>query len=117
MKYQINNIIQVNVSAIEPYGAFVVIDDEYNGLIHISEINGKFIRNIEEYFNVGDVLSAKILSINEKDKQIKLTLKGVNNKFKRKRDNLEETKLGFELLEDLLPKWVDEKLKQIEKEK
>ena len=117
MKYQVDSIIEVKVSAIEPYGAFVIIDNNYKGLIHISEINGKYIRNIEDYFNVGDSLHAKILGINEENKQIKLTLKGIKNELNRKKKNLSDTRLGFSLLADLLPEWIDEKLKKIEKNK
>lgn len=117
MKYQIDNIIKVKVSAIEKYGAFVIVDGNYKGLIHISEINGRFIRDINEYFKVGDVLSAKILDIDEENRQLKLTLRDINKSYNNKKENLEETKLGFSLLEDLLPKWVDEKIKEIQKNK
>ena len=117
MKYQIDSVIEVKVSAIEPYGAFVIVDDNYKGLIHISEINGKYIRNIEDYFSVGDLLHAKVLNINEQSKQIKLTLKGVENELKKKNKNLEDTRLGFSLLADLLPEWINEKLDKIEKNK
>lgn len=117
MKYQIDNIIKVRVSAIEKYGAFVITEENYKGLIHISEINGKFIRDINEYFKIGDVLFAKILGIDEEKKQLKLTLKNIENTYNHKRDNLEETKLGFSLLKDLLPKWIDEKLNEIQKNK
>lgn len=117
MKYRIGNIVKVKVSAIEKYGAFVSIDEDYKGLIHISEINGKFISDINEYLKVGDILYAKILNVDETKLQLKLTLKGMKNTYNSKRDNLEETKLGFSLLEDLLPKWVDDKLKEIFKNK
>lgn len=115
MKYQIDSIIKVKVSAIEKYGAFVIVDDDYKGLIHISEINGKFIRDINEYCMVGDVLFAKVLDIDEENKHLKLTLKGMENICNSKKENLEETRLGFSLLEDLLPKWIDEKLKEMHK--
>ena len=117
MKYQVDNIIDVRVSAIEPYGAFVIVDDNYKGLIHISEINGKYIHNIEDYINVGDLLHAKILNVDEQNKQMKLTLKGIKNELNRKKRNLRDTRLGFSLLADLLPEWINEKLHNIEKNK
>ena len=46
MKYRKGEIINVEVTAIEPYGAFVKVDDVYTGLIHISEINGYYISDI-----------------------------------------------------------------------
>lgn len=115
MKYQVNSIIKVKVTAIEPYGAFVTVDDDYKGLIHISEINGRFIKNINEYFSVGDVIFAKIIGINEDNKQISLTLKDVKNELHNKNGILDETDLGFTLLADLLPKWINEKLEEIQK--
>ena len=116
-KYKEGSIIKVLVTAIEPYGAFVRIDDEYTGLIHISEINGNYIKNINDYFEVGDVLSARVEEVDENTKHIKLTHKGVKNRYKFMRKELKDTELGFELLEELLPKWIDNKLKEIENSK
>lgn len=114
-KYNLGNIIKVIVTAIEPYGAFVKIDDEYTGLIHISEITGKYINDIKNYISVGDILNAKIIDIDDEEKHIKLSLKNINFNRKNNEDSLKETDLGFFLLKDLLPKWIDDKLKEIEK--
>ena len=43
-KYNVNQIIYGKVNAIKSYGIFVIVDDEYTGLIHISQINGKYIK-------------------------------------------------------------------------
>lgn len=103
-KYNVNDIISVTVTSIETYGAFVKIDEEYTGLIHISEINGKFIKNINDYFKINNVLKAKILEIDEDKKQIKLTLKNVRKK--KRKNKLYEVGQGFNLLEENLPKWI-----------
>lgn len=116
-KYNKGDIINVKISAVEPYGAFVKIDDEYTGLIHISEINGLFIHNINDYFKIDDVLNAKIIDIDEENKHIKLSLKGIKIPTIFGKDKLKETELGFELLEDLLPEWIEEKVKEIKKTK
>ena len=42
MLYKKDEIIEVEITALKPYGAFAKVDDEYSGLIHISEINGLF---------------------------------------------------------------------------
>ena len=39
--YKIGDIIEVEVSGIENYGIFVKAEDDYTGLIHISEIDNK----------------------------------------------------------------------------
>ena len=55
-KYKKNDIVIANVSKVEKYGAFVLIDDVYTGLIHVSEINGKYINDISKYFHKGKKL-------------------------------------------------------------
>ncbi len=116
-KYKKGNIIKVKVNAIEPYGAFVKVDDIYTGLIHISEITGTFINNINDYFNINDVIFARILEVDDEKKHIKMSLKGLPVNSRLKNEYLKETALGFELLNDLLPKWMDDKLNEIDRNK
>ena len=57
MEYKNGDIIEVTISAIQPYGAFAIVDDTYTGLIHISEISSKFVKiklysPISEYSDV-----------------------------------------------------------------
>ncbi len=117
MKYQVGNVIEVTVTSIEPYGAFVAANENYKGLIHISEINGKYIKCINDYLNVGDKIYARILDVDKKNKKIKLTLKNLNYKLSSTENDLEDTNLGFSLLADLLPFWINEKLDSMEKYK
>ena len=46
--YKVGEIIEVEVTGIESYGIFVKADNDYTGLIHISEIKG-------DYYNFDDV--------------------------------------------------------------
>ena len=113
-KYNVNQIIKVTVNSIKPYGIFTIVDDEYNGLIHISQINGKFINDINEYFKIGDEIKTRILEVDEEKKQLKLSTVNLlkNNKSRSK---LSETSLGFELFDEILQEWIDEKIEEIEK--
>lgn len=115
-KYNVNQIIEGKVNSIKPYGIFVIIDDEYTGLIHISQINGKFINNIHDFFKVNDVIKMRIIEVDDERKQLKLSTVNIN-KNGNKNKKLPETSLGFELFEEILPEWIDEKLEEIEKNK
>ena len=42
-KYMEGDIVSAKISAIEKYGAFASLDEEYSGLIHVSEITEKYI--------------------------------------------------------------------------
>ena len=52
MKYENGKIIKGCVTGIESYGIFMSFDEYYSGLIHISEISKKFVRNFKYYFNI-----------------------------------------------------------------
>lgn len=115
-KYNKDDILKVKVSAIEPYGIFVNVDNEYSGLIHISEITGGYIRNINKYIKKGQIVNVKILEVLEDKKQLKLSMKNLRKKkIERKRNYLKESKEGFKPLKENLSKWMNLAQKEIEK--
>ena len=113
MKYNINDVIYVTITSITPYGAFVKADYGYTGLIHISEITGKYIGNIDKYFSIGNIVEAVITDIDEDKKQLSLSTKGIIPNLD-KGNNLEEDNLGFLNLKNMLPKWIKSTKKELE---
>lgn len=117
-KYKKDDILKVKVTAVEPYGIFVNVDNEYSGLIHISEITGGYIRNINKYIKKGQIVNVKVLEIIEDKKQLKLSMKSLKKrKINRKPNVLEESGQGFKPLKENLSKWMDLAKKEIEKYK
>ena len=112
--YKEGQHIKVRVTGIQPYGAFVEAPDQTEGLIHISEIMDDYVHNLKKFLSEGQVVKAKILSIDEEGK-LNLSLKD-NDYFKnyeRKKekqsvlDEIKETeKYGFQTLEERLPVWI-----------
>ena len=117
MKYKKGKVVKGVVSGIETYGAFVTLDDLYTGLIHISEISSDFVKNISDYFNVGDTIYVEILDVDENLCHLKLSIKNINYKYHTsvKRKKIVETKLGFKTLAYKLPKWISSSLEKINK--
>ena len=108
-------IIRGTVTGIEAYGVFVSCDDYYTGLIHISEISHGYVKNINDFVKIGDVIQVEILDVDEELGHLKLSIKNINYKKKipQKRKMIKETPLGFKTLEYKLPIWIDESLKKI----
>ena len=69
--YKKGKIVKGKVSGITDYGIFVKLDDEYSGLIHISEISYGFVKNINDFINVGDNIYAEVVNVDNNNKQIK----------------------------------------------
>lgn len=105
-KYKIGDIVKGKVTGIENYGVFLLLDDEYTGLIHISEISEKFVRNIFDYVQLDEVINSKILEIDDVNKKMKLTIKNFDYRIEDKKEF--EDKNGFSPLREKLPKWISE---------
>ena len=77
-KIKRGDIIDVKITGIQPYGAFASLPDNSTGLIHISEISDKFVRNVENFVHVGEVIRVKVIDIDHTTHQAKLSLKAVH---------------------------------------
>lgn len=70
-------IVKGKVTHLESYGAFIDIGAERPGLVHISEISHGYIRNPADVLKEGDEVEAKVLSVNRRKRQIRLSIKAV----------------------------------------
>ena len=78
-KYKIGDKIQVKITKIVDFGAFVKLEDtEVDGLVHISEISNKSIDRIEDILKEGEIKEAKIINID--DNKISLSFKDLEEK-------------------------------------
>ena len=48
-KYELGDVLTGKVTGIQPYGAFVALDDNTQGLVHISEITYGFVKDVSEF--------------------------------------------------------------------
>ncbi len=109
-KYKVGEVIKGIVTGIENYGIFVNINNEYTGLIHISEISSGFVKNVSDYVNLNEEITAKIIEIDDEQKKLKLSIKDFE------KNSIDESINGFSPLAEKLPIWIEEKLKQFNNE-
>lgn len=112
--YKVGQHVKVRVTGIQPYGAFVETPDNTEGLIHISEIMDDYVHNLKKFLSEGQIVRAKVISIDEEGK-INFSLKD-NDYFKnyeRKKekqsvlDEIKETeKYGFQTIKERMPGWI-----------
>lgn len=68
------------VTRLEKFGVFVDIGAERPGLVHISEITHDYIRTVEDAVKEGAEVEVKVLEVNRQKKQIKLSMKALEEK-------------------------------------
>ncbi|MBP3765918.1 MAG: S1 RNA-binding domain-containing protein [Bacilli bacterium] len=112
IKYKKGDIIKGVVSGLTDYGIFMKIDNNYSGLIHISSISDKFVKNPGSYVKIGEIINAEILEIDKKNFKMKLSIKNIRYKDKYFVDRrIIETEHGFATLKTNLPIWIENNLK------
>ena len=62
-KFNIGDIVTGTVTGIENYGIFVSLNENNSGLVHISEISDYFVRNINDYVELNEIINVKIIGI------------------------------------------------------
>ena len=112
-RYKEGDVIKCVVSGIEDYGAFVKVDKNFNGLIHISEVSNEFVRDINDYLKIGEEIYAKIIELDIKGYQMKLSIKDIDYANSGILRSEIDSSDGFRSLKENLPTWMDETLKEI----
>jgi small subunit ribosomal protein S1 len=79
-KYKVGDVVKGEIQKVVPYGAFVRIGEGLNGLIHISELSDKLVKNPEDIVKEGQAVDVKILSISSTERHLGLSLKGASAK-------------------------------------
>jgi uncharacterized protein len=72
---EIGMVLTGKITNVVDFGAFVDLGLKNDGMIHISEMADKFIKNPNELLSVGDIVNVKILSIDKERKRVSLSMK------------------------------------------
>ncbi len=112
MALVIGNIYEGKIVSITNFGAFVDIDGEV-GLVHISEVSNKYVKDIKEHLKDVKDIKVKVLSIDNNGKvslSIKQTEENSPNNYSRrnsnKKDNNFKVKNNTSNFEDILSKYL-----------
>ncbi|WP_078379224.1 S1 domain-containing post-transcriptional regulator GSP13 [Sutcliffiella halmapala] len=124
-KFALGSVLTGKVTGIQPYGAFVALDEETQGLVHISEITHGYVKDVNEHLKMGDEVQVKVLSVDAKSGKISLSIKATQEapaeapaaaapRKPKKRQatvvkNHTETPVGgFNTLKDKLEEWIEQ---------
>jgi ribosomal protein S1 len=89
-KYKVGDVVEGEVTKITPFGAFVSLDEEIDGLVHISELSTERIVDPGQIVALGKKYQFKIISIEAENHRLGLTMKTESKKDKASK-NEDET--------------------------
>ena len=123
MNYKIGMRVRGKITGIQPYGAFVSLDEKHQGLIHISECKYGYVGDIDKILTIGQIVDVLILDIDEFTQKISLSLRSLQTKDSISIHRMDESRahkhywtsrnvvIGFTPIAARLDKWIDEGLK------
>ena len=79
-KYPVGTVVTGKVRNIAEFGAFIEIEDGFDGLVHVSDVSwtGR-VKNPHEVFKKGEPITAKVLRIDPENRRVSLGIKQVND--------------------------------------
>ncbi|MDD3474787.1 MAG: S1 RNA-binding domain-containing protein [Candidatus Dojkabacteria bacterium] len=101
-QYKVGDIVEGEVQKVVPYGAFIRIGKGLNGLIHISELSDKLVKDPSDIVKAGQEVKVKILSISSTERHLGLSLKAVDQ------ENAEITEAREKMSDEELSEAVEE---------
>ncbi|MDA1476222.1 S1 domain-containing post-transcriptional regulator GSP13 [Bacillus changyiensis] len=116
-KIEVGNVYTGKVTGLQAYGAFVALDEETQGLVHISEVTHGFVKDIKEHLAIGDEVQVKVLSVDEEKGKISLSIRATQAAPERKESKpkkqqkpvqAEAAPQGFNTLKDKLEEWIEQ---------
>jgi len=83
-KYKLDQVIEGEITRVTPFGAFVRLDKNIEGLVHISEISDEHVFDPREVLSVGEKKKFKIITIEPMEHRLGLSLKAIEENQPKK---------------------------------
>ncbi|MGF1451053.1 MAG: 30S ribosomal protein S1 [Opitutales bacterium] len=73
--YKIGDVVSGTVSKLTNYGAFIELEHDIDGLVHISQVSEEHVERIKDHLQVGQEVNARVIKIDVADRRIGLSVK------------------------------------------
>jgi small subunit ribosomal protein S1 len=100
-KYKIGDLVKGKVTKLASFGAFVQLEDEIDGLVHISQISEAHIAKVKDVLKVGQEVEARVIKIDKLERRIGLSIKAANyseEDIKRESEAFDSLRPGEDLV-------------------
>lgn len=77
-RFKVGDLVTGQVAKIASFGAFVNLDGDIDGLIHISQLSEEHVERVKDVIKVGDEIKARVIKVDKVERRIGLSIKAVN---------------------------------------
>jgi small subunit ribosomal protein S1 len=99
--YKVGDLVTGKVTKLASFGAFVGLENEMDGLVHISQISEERVEKIKSALEVGQEVKARVIKIDKSDRRIGLSIKAAEydeDQLQRAAEQLDQLKPGEDLV-------------------
>ena len=77
-KFKVGDVVKGTVAKIASFGAFVSLDGDIDGLIHISQLSEEHVERVKDVIKVGDEVEARVIKVDKIERRVGLSIKAVS---------------------------------------
>ncbi len=77
-KYKIGDLVQGKVTKLASFGAFVQLQDDIDGLVHISQLSEEHVAKVKDVLKVGQEVEARVIKVDKAERRIGLSIKAAH---------------------------------------
>src|SRR5437764_12287721 len=76
--YKVGDLVGGQVTKLASFGAFIGLQHDIDGLVHISQVSDERVEKIKNVLKVGQEVTARVIKIDKSDRRIGLSIKAAN---------------------------------------
>ena len=100
-RFKIGQMVKGTVSKVASFGAFIQLEGELDGLVHISQISEERVAKVKDVLKPGQEIEARVIRLNKAERRIGLSIKAAaysDEAFEKERTVLEDTSKSSDFL-------------------
>jgi small subunit ribosomal protein S1 len=93
-RFNVGDLVKGTVAKIATFGAFVQLEGDVDGLVHISQLSEEHVTKVKDVINIGDDVEARVIKVDKAERRIGLSIKAASYS----EDELKKETAAFEAL-------------------
>ncbi len=77
-RFKVGDLVKGTVAKIASFGAFIQLEDEIDGLVHISQLSEEHVAKVKDVLKVGDEVEARVIKVDKLERRIGLSIKAAD---------------------------------------